>query len=100
MSKLVPIGVAAGTLGVSTSALRRREASGRLVPVLPRVGSGATTWPYCGPGSSTAPLSRRTIAYARVSSHDQKGNLERQKQVLELYCAGQGWSFEVSPTWA
>ena len=38
---------------------------------------------------------RRTVAYARVSSHDQKEDLERQKQVLELYCARQGWTFEV-----
>ena len=30
---------------------------------------------------------RKTIAYARVSSHDQKADLERQKQVLEMYCA-------------
>lgn len=33
---------------------------------------------------------RRTIAYARVSSYDQQTDLERQKQVLELYCARQG----------
>ena len=38
---------------------------------------------------------RRSIAYARVSSHDQKADLECQKQVLELYCASHGWSFEV-----
>jgi predicted site-specific integrase-resolvase len=38
---------------------------------------------------------RVTIAYARVSSHDQKNDLERQKQVLELYCSSQGWTFEV-----
>ena len=38
---------------------------------------------------------RRTVAYARVSSHDQKNDLERQKQVLELYCARQGWTFTV-----
>lgn len=38
---------------------------------------------------------RQTIAYARVSSHDQKDDLARQKQVLELYCARQGWTFEV-----
>ena len=37
----------------------------------------------------------RTIAYARVSSHDQREDLERQKQVLELFCASRGWSFEV-----
>ncbi len=42
-----------------------------------------------------APDERRTIAYARVSSHDQKDDLERQKQVLELYCARQGWTFEI-----
>ena len=36
-----------------------------------------------------------TIAYARVSSHDQKADLERQKQVLEMYCASNGWNFEV-----
>lgn len=35
------------------------------------------------------------MACARVSSHDQKNDLERQKQVLELYCAQQGWNFEV-----
>jgi predicted site-specific integrase-resolvase len=39
--------------------------------------------------------SRRTLAYARVSSHDQRVDLERQRQVLELYCASQGWPFEV-----
>jgi hypothetical protein len=38
---------------------------------------------------------RRAIAYARVSSHDQKDDLEGQKQVLELFCAWQGWTFEV-----
>lgn len=38
---------------------------------------------------------RQTVAYARVSSHDQQDDLERQKQVLELYCARQGWTFEV-----
>ena len=35
---------------------------------------------------------RRTTA--RVSSHDQKAP-ERQNRFLELYCAQQGWTFEV-----
>jgi predicted site-specific integrase-resolvase len=30
-----------------------------------------------------------------VSSHEQKDDLARQTQVLELYCARQGWTFEV-----
>lgn len=38
---------------------------------------------------------RKTLAYARVSSHDQKEDLERQKQILEIYCASNGWNFEL-----
>jgi predicted site-specific integrase-resolvase len=38
---------------------------------------------------------RKTIAYARVFSHDQKADLERQKKVLELYCASNGWQFDI-----
>lgn len=36
-----------------------------------------------------------TLAYARVSSHDQKKDLERQAMVLKAYCARQGWSIEI-----
>jgi len=38
---------------------------------------------------------RKTVAYARVSSHDQKADLERQKRVLKLYCASHGWAFDL-----
>ena len=36
-----------------------------------------------------------TIALARVSSHDQRADLERQQAALEAYCAAKGWRFEV-----
>ena len=36
-----------------------------------------------------------TVAYARVSSHDQKEDLKRQAEVLANYCAKQGWNFQV-----
>lgn len=36
-----------------------------------------------------------TIAYARVSSHDQKDDLKRQSELLERYCTIKGWTFEV-----
>mgnify|MGYP003405400390 FL=1 len=36
-----------------------------------------------------------TVAYARVSSHDQKEDLERQAEVLAAYCTKQGWNFQV-----
>ncbi|BCZ18874.1 hypothetical protein NHP190012_05160 [Helicobacter sp. NHP19-012] len=35
--------------------------------------------------------SRKTIAYTRVSSADQKEDLIRQVQVLELYCSKLGF---------
>lgn len=38
---------------------------------------------------------RKTIAYARVSSHDQKNDLERQALVLEAYCLHHGYNFEM-----
>ena len=38
---------------------------------------------------------RRTIAYARVPGDDQRDDRERQEQVLDRYCARQGWTFEV-----
>ena len=31
------------------------------------------------------------VGYARVSSHDQKADLDRQHAVLEAYCAAKGW---------
>ena len=32
-----------------------------------------------------------TVCYARVSSHDQRADLDRQQVLLESYCAAQGW---------
>jgi predicted site-specific integrase-resolvase len=41
------------------------------------------------------PVAKATMAYARVSSHDQKADLERQVQMLERFCSANGWSFEI-----
>ena len=40
-------------------------------------------------------LTYRTIAYARVSSSDQKEDLERQHAVLEAFCNKNGWQTEI-----
>jgi len=95
MNKFVPIAVAASALGVSASTLRRWEASGKLVPSRTQGGQRRYDLATLRPESNHALAWRRTIAYARVSSNDQKEDLERQKQVLELYCASQGWTFDV-----
>lgn len=36
-----------------------------------------------------------TVAYARVSSHDQLEDLKRQEIVLENYCSVKGYNFEL-----
>jgi len=96
MNKFLSITAAAQALGVSASTLRRWEAAGKLIPS--RTKGGQRRYDLASMHSEryhSAPLARRTVAYARVSSHDQKGDLERQQQVLELYCAARGWPFEI-----
>lgn len=96
--KLVSISQAAEFLGVSTPTLRRWEGEGKLLPdERTKGGSRRYDLARLSPQKFHAQADRQrgTIAYARVSSHDQKADLERQKQVLELYCAQQGWQFEI-----
>ena len=97
MTTFVSIKKAADILGVSTQTLRRWEAEGRGVPSQRTIGGqrrydvSQLTPPTPTKTSNTLP----TIAYARVSSHDQKEDLQRQVQMLECFCAAHGWSFEV-----
>ena len=91
--RLVKIGEAAELLGVAIGTLRKWEATGELVPN--RKTKGGTRY-YCvadlvGIGDADTP----TVCYARVSSHDQKSDLERQHAMLENYCAAKGWRSEI-----
>lgn len=96
MDRLVAIGEASEMLGVSITTLRRWETEGKLIPERTAAGHRRYDLAKLKPELfHMAQDERRTVAYARVSSHDQKDDLERQKQVLELYCAKQGWTFEV-----
>lgn len=96
MNRLSSISEAAQALGVSITTLRRWELQGKLIPERTALGHRRYNLTQLKPELFHACSDDRlTIAYARVSSHDQKADLERQKQVLELYCAKQGWTFEV-----
>jgi excisionase family DNA binding protein len=97
MDRFLSIGEAAKALGVSITTLRRWEESGRIDVEHTVGGHRRYDLLKIAPGllRAESDRNRKTIAYARVSSHDQKDDLERQKQVLELYCARQGWTFEV-----
>jgi len=97
MDRFVGIGEAAKALGVSITTLRRWEAAGKVVAEHTAGGHRRYDLAKLRPElfRSTEEAGWTTVAYARVSSHDQKDDLARQKQVLELYCARQGWTFEV-----
>jgi excisionase family DNA binding protein len=99
MNTYLSIGQAAKRLGVSIQTLRRWDTEGRLkaerTPSGHRRYLASTVNTFNPLGIHTAPLSRATVAYARVSSHDQKKDLERQIKVLEMYCASHGWKYEV-----
>ena len=91
--RLVKIGEAARLLGTTPRTMRQWEETGELLPV--RKTRGGTRYYAVSDlltvGNEAAP----TVCYARVSSHDQKADLERQHAVLEGYCAAKGWRCEV-----
>ena len=97
MERYVSIGEAATALGVSITTLRRWEAAGKLVAEYTAGGHRRYDLARLKPELFRAEVDTRgrTLAYARVSSDDQKDELERQKEALELYCARQGWTFEI-----
>ncbi|CAM4295637.1 IS607 family transposase [Bacillus mobilis] len=38
---------------------------------------------------------KKALIYARVSTRNKKNDLERQKNVLELFCAAKGWKYTI-----
>ena len=97
MKRLVSIEKAAEILGVTKMTLRRWEKSGKLTPERTEGGHRRYDISKLSPQKfrAIAENDRKTIAYTRVSSHDQKADLERQKHILEIYCANQGWQYEL-----
>ena len=91
--KLVKIGEAAKILGTCVNTLRRWEASGELVPT--RKTQGGTRYYSVSELMNVGEIDAPTVCYARVSSHDQKEDLQRQQEMLETYCAAKGWRTEV-----
>ena len=92
-NRFVKIGEAAKLLGVSVQALRNWEMEGKMMPSH-RTPGGQRMYDLAellGVNDSSSP----TIAYARVSSSDQKEDLERQHAVLEAFCNKNGWQTEI-----
>ena len=90
------ISEAAKLVGVAPGTLRRWEREGKIKPERTAGGNRRYTLAMLKPHMvHRSPVEKKTVAYARVSSYDQKADLDRQKQMLEMYCAAQGWQFEI-----
>jgi putative resolvase len=90
------ISQAAKELGVSPETLRRWEAAGKIE--VERTPNGHRRYDLTklyGLVPRPPDASRPTLAYARVSSCDQKEDLVRQVSLLETFCAANGWTYEV-----
>jgi predicted site-specific integrase-resolvase len=93
MNRFVKIGQAASILGVSIQTLRRWEVLGTLVP--DRKTSGTRYYDRDKLLGTKKKENNLTLAYARVSSPNQKNDLIRQATLLSNYCASNGWNYEV-----
>lgn len=92
----VNIGKAAEELGVVQETLRRWERLGKIT--VERTPKGHRRYDLSklkGIAPKISKDNKRSIAYARVSSHDQKKDLLRQVMLLESFCASHGWTYEV-----
>ena len=93
------IGQVSKLLGVSISTLRRWEKEDKLIPDFRTKGNHRRYslqkikeefFPH-----QVITSHRKTIAYARVSSHDQKDDLLRQAEQLKEYGSHRGWAVEL-----
>lgn len=93
----VTISRAAKILGVSTVTLRRWEAVGKITSE--RTATGHRRYDlsmlHGGKKFPDAVVTQKTMGYARVSSHDQRDDLSRQVQMLEMFCVARGWTYEI-----
>ncbi|RDU63106.1 IS607 family transposase [Helicobacter didelphidarum] len=99
MNNLLSIGKASKLLGVTIQTLRNWDKQGLLKPDEYTRGCERRykleTLKNINKNIKFNSDNLKTIAYARVSSHDQRDDLIRQVQVLELYCSKQGFNYEV-----
>lgn len=92
----ISIGKAAKLLGVSKDTLRRWEKEGKITSQRTLKGHRRYSQAEITHHRKKSPFeSKITLGYARVSSHDQKKDLSRQIELLESFCAANGWKSEI-----
>ena len=81
-------------LGVSKDTLRRWEREGKITSTRTPGGHRRYDISAIAPDKANQGVQKYTVAYSRVSTYGQKQDLERQKQMLELYCSSKGYNFQ------
>jgi len=90
VERLITIGELAELKAVSVDTIRRWEKEGKFSSI--RTEDGHRRYRL---SDFIEEKVGKTIAYARVSSTDQKADLDRQDMVLSAYCQSHCWNFEV-----
>jgi excisionase family DNA binding protein len=87
-------------LGVSTSTLRRWESEGKICSIRTsgnhrRYNLEEISKIFKNGMSNNTEKENNILAccYARVSTYGQKSDLERQKQILQMFCSSKGYQF-------
>jgi predicted site-specific integrase-resolvase len=90
---MVGIKEAARLLGVTPKTLRLWEKEGKYTSL--RTDGGHRRYNLNDILGQVSEDEKLTVCYARVSTHEQKDDLKRQEQILELHCAANGYRYEI-----
>lgn len=92
---LLKVSDAAKYLGVSISTMHRWEREGKLIPYRTKGNQRRYDTEVLENYKFSNANEKYTIAYARVSSSDQKEDLDRQVNTISSYCVARGYQFKV-----
>ena len=95
MVKILTIKKASEYLGVSISTLRRWENEGKITSYRTEGGHRRYKKTELIKYKKGSPDSKITVGYCRVSSSDQKSDLDRQVETVSNYCAARGYQFKI-----
>jgi len=92
----ISIGKLSKEIGTSVSTLRRWEREGKIKSE--RTPSGHRRYNYdavSGIMPNNKVENKYTVGYCRVSTKSKIDDLERQKNVIELFCSAKGWKYKM-----
>lgn len=92
---LLKVSDAATYLGVSVSTMHRWEREGKLIPLRTKGNQRRYDTEELENFKFDTSNEKYTVAYARVSSSDQKEDLARQVDTISRYCVARGYQFKV-----